>query len=474
MNSSNENGNQSSKDNSNEPLNLSYNFGTDNFVIKTSDKNEYHVRYPEEILKVLSKESLKALLDNFLYTRTIPLLLTNNKNFYYHTARPFVKDLVDYGFRQDLPRIGYEANLKTSELINKLSNSLQGGRISFKNEKITGKILPSQQTSENTAVMSISFGKDSLLSYGVAKEIGFKCHTVYVNDKEGYNSAESQVKIRLFKEFAQEQNQEFYLINDITDNIYRNDESIKKYEDLDRTNAMLAFTLQLIPYAYSKNARYIIFGNEQNLNDFAIDREGNKIFPSYDQTSDFMGRKNKCMSDLTDGNIQVLSLIEPIYNIAEIKIIYSRYPHLLKYLTSCYSTELNINEQWCGHCSMCARIYLYIIGTGNDPRKAGIKRDMLDAEDEQHYPIFNPKMRSIYEEPKEVKDEQKLCFLLAYKNGKKGKLVDLFKKLYLKEALAKEKEYRQKFFSTHPSQTIPENIKDKVIKIYQEELNSLL
>ena len=62
---------------------------------------------------------------------------------------------------------------------------------------------------------------------------------------------------------------------------------------------------------------------------------------------------------------------------------------------------------------------------------------------------------------------------MAQKRGVKGSLMKEFEKRYLSEALNKEKELREKFFSIHSMDTITYELKSKLHKIYKEELSPL-
>ncbi|MEM5793390.1 MAG: hypothetical protein QXY45_03500 [Candidatus Aenigmatarchaeota archaeon] len=79
----------------------------------------------------------------------------------------------------------------------------------------------------------------------------------------------------------------------------------------------------------------------------------------------------------------------------------------------------------------------------------------------------------MYERSQEAKEEQLLAFYMAYKNGEKGYLINLFKKNFLKEAKEKEEALFKKFFSIHKSITIPSRIKRKLNSIFKEELSEL-
>jgi hypothetical protein len=172
-------------------------------------------------------------------------------------------------------------------------------------------------------------------------------------------------------------------------------------------------------------------------------------------------------------NIFVGSLVEPLHEIAIIKILHHRYPEIGKYQMSCGEVEVEkIENRWCQNCSKCARIYIFLLANGIDPKKVGFKVDMLDLKYKNKFSVFNGKNEKTYGYDKSLlgRDEQLLAFLLAFERGVKGKLIEIFKKNYLKEAKEREKELRKKFFGIHSTRTLPEELKDKVLKIYREEL----
>jgi hypothetical protein len=176
---------------------------------------------------------------------------------------------------------------------------------------------------------------------------------------------------------------------------------------------------------------------------------------------------------LTEGNIQIVSLVEPLYNIAEVKILHHRYPHLLKYVASCFSRKLT-NERWCCQCSNCAKAFLFASAVKGNLKELGIKGNFFDIKHKKLFSLFSTATKRIYEKPPEVREEQLLAFLLAYRNNCKGGLIDLFEKEYLKEAEEKEKELRKKFFGIHSTDSIPKEMKNRVLEIYRQELKDLV
>lgn len=123
---------------------------------------------------------------------------------------------------------------------------------------------------------------------------------------------------------------------------------------------------------------------------------------------------------------------------------------------------------------MCANAYLYSRAVNGDPAKIGMKHNLFDKKYRSLYPLFNPKIKRAYEMPPEVREEQLLAFLLAYRLGAKGELMKLFADKYLKEAVKKESILRRKFFKVYPAVNVPPQYKTKLLNIFQGELKQFI
>jgi len=467
------------KDKPNHQLKISYEINSDNFKLKISDKLGYSVNYPPGVLSALNEGDREILLDNFVYTRTIPLAVFCNEPLCFQSSKPIFKDFVDDGVVKDLPRISQISKKGFKDLLLSFKDSLGNGKIVFQNGKSRRKLLIPPKTSAKSAVLGLSFGKDSLLSYALAKEIGLECHPVFINDMENYNYNEFKHKKKIAHAFSKEQNQPVFHLSDETDNIFRTEEitrnQMEKVDKLDMTNAMLLFTIELIPLAYFHQAKYILFGNERNYSDYFLNSQKARVYHAYDQSRGYLKRKNYYLSRLTN-NIRIISLIEPLYNLAEMKILTHRYPYLLKYVMSCSDRRIE-NNKWCGHCEVCAEMFLYSAAFGKSPKKIGITKNLFGKEYQYLYPLFaaDKSPSAIYQNFRVVPsavEEQLLAFLLAYRNGQQGELIDLFKSSYLKLAEKRERKLRKKFFGIHPT-TLPNELKEKVLRIFKEELQDL-
>lgn len=447
-------------------IKISYQLDHDGFNFFFDNSEKYSVKYPKKIWQDLGDKNVLA--ENFIYARTAPLgLATANQAEAFAISEPFLKKITDYGVRNDLPQIAFTNKLKLAGLM----KNFQRRKITFNNTKVA-KLVPQKKSGENTALLALSFGKDSLLTYGLMKELGFDYHLAYVNEMENSNSIENQHKRRIIKEFSANEKEKIEYLEDNADNIFYHKKLRVKIKNFDNSNGMLAFCLELLPFAYYHQAKYLILGNERNLNDH-FNYQGVKAYPSFDQTVGYARKLNQDLSKFTGGNYQVVSLVEPIYNLAEFRILYHRYPRLLKYWMSC-DLKMTLADRWCNNCPMCANAYLYSRAVSGDPAKIGMKHNLFDKKYQALYPLFNPKIKRAYEMPAEVREEQLLAFLLAYRLGAKGDLMNLFVSKYLNEAVKKEKKLRRKFFKVYPAVNVPPQYKTKLLNIFQGELKQFI
>lgn len=451
-------------------FNIGFKVNPRGFGVDVFKSGKYQVDYPLPIFKHFPKSAKAFLIDNFVYARTRPLTLYGDYQLRYQTAKPALRNFIDQGILKDLACIGDLNNLSVKKLTTDFQK-LPMQKVIF-NKKRPTAVLPKFAVSKKKAVLAISFGKDSLLSYGLSKELGLDLLLVSGNETENYSGSEWKFKKEIINKFSREQKQKVHLFYDNVDEIFYHPALKKELEEADDTNSMLAYALEILPFVYFYRAKYLILGNERNLNDFYLTKDGFKAYPSYDQSTAYTQKENQCWQKITNNGFRVISLLEPLYNLAEMKILYSRYPHLLKYLMSC-SPAKDDNERWCYDCSMCAKAFLYAAAVGGDPQKVFFNRNFFEKKYQELYPLFASKIERHYEKPPPVRDEQLLSFLLAYRYGWRGPLIDLFKTKYLKEAVGRENILRRKFFGLHRAVNLPEEFQNKVLRIYRQELKGL-
>ena len=428
--------------------------------------NIYHagVEFPKNTWQELDSRQKQAVIDNLLYLKLFPFSIFMEKDMIFESDFPYLKRLGDECLKKDIPRIAAEDKKSSEDMIGRFRKK----NPRFKTDK--PKILGDIET-EGSSLIGMSFGKDSLLSYGLAEELGLSPRLVMVQD---FWDIEAKHKLDLIRKFRQEFKEPTEIILDDFDDL--NDYkriNISGSDGIINANAMNSYMAVMLPLAITKRSRNIIFGNEHRFNDYYIDKEGYKVYPSYDQSSASMKKQNSALKGFTEDNVRILSLIEPLYNIAEVKVLFSRYKEIAKYQMSCgMMGSKSRKERWCYGCAMCAKAYLYMVATDNQPERINHKKSMFGKEKEDLYPLFNKNPERIYEKPKAARDEQLFAFYLAHKNDAKGYLMDKFRKIFLKEAIDREDELYKRFYGMNSSSSIPPNMKKRLKSILKEELGA--
>lgn len=108
-----------------------------------------------------------------------------------------------------------------------------------------------------------------------------------------------------------------------------------------------------------------------NLNILTFSLEFNTFFTSYHNTGErkfyYMRSRPEFCSYISERTNKLFGtdfiLIDPNFSfsiLVAIKILANRYPHMLKHLLMCESTD-NPNEKWCYNCTKCATMALYCL-----------------------------------------------------------------------------------------------------------------
>ncbi|HJX06273.1 MAG TPA: hypothetical protein VJ461_06195 [Candidatus Nanoarchaeia archaeon] len=423
----------------------------------------FRIKHPSKVWSSLPESVKENLRHNLTYLKLSAYGALAKEQFKFNIHPPSLKEYFDKCARRDFPRFAHEDHMSPAMLKRNFNDT------EFIFQKGNPIVSEENVVMDDGAVLGLSFGKDSLLSYGIIRELGLPIRLVFFEDTW---DVELEHKKKLIKDFEKEFNEKINTVYDDLDNVH-SEPCLNEFhsEGVYGSNAMNAYMLMTLPFTYYFKINQIVFGNEQNFNDSIIDYKGTKCFVSYCQSSEWMVEQNKMLDILTGGKVKLVSYVEPIYNIAEIKILFNRYPDIAKYQMSCSHVAYeDKNNRWCQKCPMCSKAFLYIAANNKDPGIVGFTENLFDNQFRHLYPLFNPKPERIYEKPNAVRDEQLLAFLLAYKNNFKGALIDEFREKFYDEAIAREEGLTKRFFGIHESKTIPDKYREQVLKIYQEEL----
>lgn len=225
----------------------------------------------------------------------------------------------------------------------------------------------------NVAVLS-SGGKESLLSYGILKEIGASPHAFYFNESGSHWFTASTA----YRDYASRYSNVHKVWSNV-DRLYRfflrnlpqiDQEFIRKKTDTYPVQLFIfpVYIMSLVPIAKSNGITSVVLGDEFDDPREMTDYMGIKhYYGIYDQTHDF----NRTMSEyLTSkiGDFTVWSAVYPVSGSVVEKILVSRYPELFRLQRSCHSCRSKEGEMVpCGRCSKCLGIMMFTLAAGGNP-----------------------------------------------------------------------------------------------------------
>lgn len=430
------------------------------------NKDRFKIIYPTEIWENYDKTLKQVLTENIAYSSTmfIPQMFDMHE-IHYKTARPISETFLFKNGAYDMPICAITDKKSSLDYVKKFFNT----RPIYKKNKIS---IPVQREikkkTKKIAIIPFSFGKESMLSFSLCREIGIT--PILVNFIEPSNKYEYFHKKILIKKFENEMNMKVYTV--------QYNPGILRYGKYWNLNTELGWGLQTteyalmsLPFAEYFNADYIILGNEQSCNDIFFDKEGMMSYKAaYDQHSDWTQQQGLLASLILGRKIEVVSFMESLYEIAINKILHRRYPEDGKYQMSCMADNKNAkNNRWCQKCVKCGYIYALCCAFNLDLKKIGFTKNLFDKKHSNiynHFFNYDPKAPAYGSQ-----EELGLAFYFSLLNGFRGYSIEKFKKTLLPRFEKNKKIYIKKYLGINKCPNIPEEYKKNLLKIYKEELN---
>lgn len=429
--------------------------------------------FPHDVWGRFPSELKSVLRDNLAYLSSVELaLMFGEQNVEYDTPFPLFKPFLNELFLRSLTYAGDCDMGKGSyyvTLFNAMNFSFQGERLPLRSQSFPLR--------GGVSINTMSFGKESLLGLGLAREIGLKAVPVMVMEPDlDVAFRGERIKSYAHQHFngLMEQFQKEFAINIVTVQNQLASLRCNVLWNLDDSAlgdaAMLTqYLFLLLPLAYYYNAGLIVFGNEYSSDDVYMSKDNVKCSTTFDQSAEWMEHMNALTSIIFQGKVVPTSLVQPLREMAVCKVLYQRYPALAKYQMSCFVDEDGgKHSRWCRACAKCACCYVFMRALGFDPRVVGFG-EMFSLKYKDLYAIFNRKDNTYYSSPLAV-EEQLLAFHLAIKRGATGELVDLYKEKFGIKIAAREKELRRKYLTVQQPQNIPNDLWKKLKPIFEEEL----
>lgn len=266
----------------------------------------------------------------------------------------------------------------------KLSRHTQA-QVVFKNSRFTG--LPQDVTSEFTdeskyAILS-SGGKDSLLTYGIIKEIA-EPFPVFINEagRHWFTAANS------YKHFSKiEPNTEKPWCN--SDRVFnwmlkqmpfirKNYASVRSDIYPLRLWTVAVFLFGVLPIARKKKIGNVLIGNEYDTT-IKVKTDGIEHYNGlYDQSKYFDNALTRYYR-AKGWRLSQFSILRSMSELLILKMLAKRYPELQQHQVSCHAAhKVGDAMRPCGKCEKCRRIIGMLMALDADPSACGYTRAQIN------------------------------------------------------------------------------------------------
>jgi hypothetical protein len=244
----------------------------------------------------------------------------------------------------------------------------------FASNKITPDVSISDTSDPLSAGVLSSGGKDSLLTYGLLKELGANVYPLYVNESGGH----WKTALTAYK-YHQKTEPNTRRVWTNVDRFYtfmldhlrfiRPDHRKIWHDTYPIRLCIFPFYIfTLLPLFIEENIGNLLLGSEFDDLRYETQYKGiQHYFGVYDQHQDYDVRMNEWYQKRVPGLYQ-WSALRNISGLVDQKILVQRYPDLAKQQRSCHSCHFKNGRIYpCGKCSKCLGILLYLLANKSDP-----------------------------------------------------------------------------------------------------------
>ena len=302
--------------------------------------------------------------------------------YYDGIDRQFIKNMIENTSRE----IYVNKLLSKNEFLKPPYNTLKAQKkksytsanIIFKNSNYQ-HLSPKQEKTipdANQFAILSSGGKDSLLSYGILKEIG-STHPIYVNEAgrhwyTAYNAFHGFEKIepntarvwcnsdRIFNWMVKQ----MPFIKDNFQNIKADIYPIRLW-------TVAVFLFGVLPIVRKRGIKNIIIGNEYDTT-LQLNQEGITHYAAlYDQSKYFDNAFTRYYRR-KGWDFYQYSILRSLSELLILKILVKRYPDLQQMQVSCHAAHKEGERMVpCGNCEKCRRIVGMLKAMNEDPKRCG-------------------------------------------------------------------------------------------------------
>lgn len=339
------------------------------------ENKTYAIDYPPAIWQQTPTSIQQALLENLTFGNThyLPLILGGEK-IKYNTKFPLLESFL---FRNQLNDILICEKVDQASHLSYM-RSFYNLEFEFNGDSTLPNLNEIRQFSQRQpkAVLPFTFGKESLTTFALCRELGIEPIIVY--SQEPAHPYEETYKKKLLRKFAKQFSvKTYYIKNEPGLFRYGKAFNLMQQTEIGWGTQTTLLALLAIPFTIAEQAQYILIGSEYLNNEYTM-TAGWKEYLSCDQTSFWMRQQNNIVRLFTNNNCQLKSSLEPLEEISIFSLLHFNYPTIGEYQFSCSGQKPLIAEsQWCHACYKCARMYLFAACCGINPATIGFKVNLL-------------------------------------------------------------------------------------------------
>lgn len=438
------------------------------------NEKDYRIEFPRNVWNPLEEPVKQSIVDHvaFLSTNYLPLVL-GKKGVIYNTRLPMFDCFSFKSMMYDMPS---NVVLDVGRKVDYVKGYFNLDFV-FASQQPTVWSKPFE--ARDTAVISFTSGKESLLTLAMCMELGLE--PILINVVEPSNTYENGHKIRILRELKKKFGVRYYSVPQDVGLFHDAEWMASRKTSMGWGNQLMYYMFIYLPFIFHHGARYLFYGNEASCDSEIFNPEGYRANFCYDQSSHWTIQQDVMMRLLTGGSTRVGSLVGPLNEIAVVKCLHSGFPELARYQMSCFCDDPAVREhKWCCNCSKCARNYAFIQAVEGDVEGVGFWRDMFSEECKGLFSAFDGKKTYGFDRSGLGREEQELALFLAsermpdnlflqefvkrsrYNNANRGEETpfNLFKRVYAY------------YFTPQEYPAIPGDLKDEVYAIYNKILNS--
>ncbi|MDW7690204.1 hypothetical protein R9C00_24430 [Flammeovirgaceae bacterium SG7u.111] len=235
--------------------------------------------------------------------------------------------------------------------------------------------MQASPAADKFAILS-SGGKDSLLTYGLVKEIG-EAHPVFINEAgrhwyTAYNAYHhfEETEPNTVKPWCNSDRMFNWMVRQLPF-IKENFQNIRADIYPIRLWTVAVFLFGVLPVARKRNIKHVLIGNEYDSTVKTMHKGITNYNALYDQSKYFDNALTRYYQK-KGWNMLQYSMLRSMSELLILKTLVKRYPELQRHQVSCHAAhkEGEVMKP-CGNCEKCRRIVGMLTALDEDPKRCG-------------------------------------------------------------------------------------------------------